>query len=192
MEDLNKKAFALLTLIAVVLATVPIANSQPEPPTLSVWTNKPEYAPGESGLLYIRYYNSYSTAVTIKKVYIVFTEWRTYIKDKWEGNLTIEANQAVASHDVFENETRFTVPNDGRAVNTYVQIIIETGEHGTLTPYSDFSISVPSTPRSMDQVVTLFTILLVLVILSTVIIAAVVYLSARRPQVMWSKEEKVP
>jgi hypothetical protein len=191
-ENLNKKAFAILTLTAMMLAITPLACSQPAPPTLSVWTNKTEYAPGETGILYIRYYNGYSSAVTIKKVYIVFTEWRTYIKGKWEGNLTLEANQAVASHDVFQNETRFTVPSDGRAVSTYVQITIETGEHGTIGPYSDFSISVPSTPRSMDQVVTLFTILLVLVIVSTVIIAAAIFLSARRPQVMWSKEEKVP
>lgn len=189
---MNKKAFAILALTAMMLAATPLANSQPEPPTLSVWTNKVEYAPGETGILYIRYYNGYSSAVTIKKVYIVFTEWRTYIKGKWEGNLTLEANKAVASHDVFENETRFTVPSDGRAVNTYVQITIETAEHGTITSYSDFSISVPSTPRSMDQVVTLFTILLVLVMVSTVIIAAAIFLSARRPQVMWSKEEKVP
>lgn len=190
MNDLNKKAFVILTLVAMMCAATPLANSQPAPPTLSVTTSKLDYAPGETGILYLDFHNDAGSAVTVKKVYIVFTSWRAYIKNKWEGNLTIVVNQAVASRGVFENETRFTVPSDGRARDTQVIVTVETEERGDFSYYG--SVSVPPTPRYMDQIVTLLTVLLALVIVCTVILAAAIFLSARRPQVTWSKEEKVP
>jgi len=42
----------------------------------------------------------------------------------------------------------------------------------------------------MDKLVTLFTVLVVLVIVCTIIIAATIFLSARKPQVTWKPEEK--
>jgi hypothetical protein len=51
-------------------------------------------------------------------------------------------------------------------------------------------INVPETPRYYEQIVTLLTVLVVLMIVCSTIIAAAVFLSARRPQVMWNKEEK--
>jgi hypothetical protein len=42
----------------------------------------------------------------------------------------------------------------------------------------------------MDQIITLFTIQVVLLIVCTIIIAATIFLSTRRPQIMWKTEEK--
>lgn len=190
---MNKKVFALLIVAFSTLVMTPLVNSQPSPPDLTVWTNKVDYSPGESGTLYIRFYNHYGGAITVEKVYIAFTAWQAYIKDKWEGNLTINTNQAVADKAVFTNETRFTVPNDGRAVNTPVMIIIETKERGTIISRSEACIiSVPATPPSMNTIVTLLTVLLLLVVVCAVGVSMAIFLSARRPQVMWSKEEKTP
>jgi hypothetical protein len=42
----------------------------------------------------------------------------------------------------------------------------------------------------MDKLVTLFTVQVVLLIVCTIIIAATIFLSARKPQVTWKAEEK--
>jgi len=43
----------------------------------------------------------------------------------------------------------------------------------------------------MEQIITLFTIQVVLLIVCTIIIAATIFLSARRPRITWKAEEKV-
>jgi hypothetical protein len=64
----------------------------------------------------------------------------------------------------------------------------ETDSLGTI--YGDNLIYITQTPRYMDQIITLFTIQVVLLIVCTIIVAATIFLSARRPQIMWKSEEK--
>lgn len=187
---MNKKVFVFIVAVISLFLMMPLVNSQYNPPQLSIWTDKAEYYAGESGTLYIRFYNSGGSAVTIKRITVVFGEWVAYVNDKWEGNQTISVNSAIASKEVFKNETRFTVPADGRAMSTLVAVTIEFSEVGIPASSASQTIMVGQTPRYMDNIVTLFTVLVALVILSTLIIAATIFLSARRPQVMWSKEEK--
>ena len=191
---MNKKVFVFTVAVISLFLVMPLANSQFNPPELMIWTDKAEYYAGESGTLYIRYYNSHGSAVTIKRITVVFEDWVGYVNDKWEGNQTIDVNNAIASKQVFKNETRFTVPADGRAIArapySSVRVTIELSEVGITVPPASQTIMVAQTPRYMDNIVTLFTVLVALVILSTLIIAATIFLSARRPQVMWSKEEK--
>ena len=52
-----------------------------------------------------------------------------------------------------------------------------------------YEIQVVKTPVYMDQIVTIFTIQVVLLIICTIIIAATIFLSARRPQITWRREE---
>jgi hypothetical protein len=87
------------------------------------------------------------------------------------------------------NDLTFTTPSDGRAVNTLVDITVNT-DRGSFRVFPSPTIRLFESIRYMDQIVTLFTVLVVLVVVCTIIIAAAVFLSARRPQVMWSKEEK--
>ncbi len=163
-----------------------LVNAQPE--TLTVWTDKSEYALGETGTLHIVFYNDEDSAVTIEKITIIFDGWRAYRNGKWEGNQTIEINQAVVSKGVYEKDISFTVPTDGRAKSVNVPITIKTTELGNIYEYH--FITVTETPKYMEQVVTLFTIQVVLLIVCTIIIAATIFLSARRPQVRWRPEEK--
>lgn len=182
--------FVFTVAVISLFLVIPLANSQYNPPQLTIWTDKAEYYAGESGTLYIRYYNSHGSAVTISKIFVKYDNWVGYVNDKWEGNQTIDVNSAIASKEVFKNETRFTVPSDGRAMSTPVSVTIEFSEVGIPASSESQTIMVAQTPRYMDNIVTLFTVLVALVILSTLIIAATIFLSARRPQVMWSKEEK--
>ena len=190
MRKLNKKTVAFTITIVALFLMMPLANSAYTPPQLVVWTDKADYSAGESGTLYIRFYNEGDGAVTVKRILVVYNEWVGYVNDKWEGNQTIDVNKAIASKEVFKNETRFTVPTDGRAVPTQVKVTIEFSEVGTLPSTTYYDINVVKTPRYMENIVTLFTVLVALVIVCTLIIAATIFLSARRPQVMWSKEEK--
>ena len=169
-----------------MLLLVPLANAQPP---VTVWTDKSEYAPGEKGTLHVVFYNNGASAVTIEEIEIVFEGWRAYINDEWQGNQTIEIDQAVVSKGVYEKEITFTVPTDGRAESTTVHITIRTTELGDIDRYPD--VSVAYTPKYMEQVVTLFTVQVVLLIVCTIIIAATIFLSARRPQVTWKQAEKV-
>jgi len=169
-----------------MLLLAPLVNAQPK--TVTVWTDQSEYSPGETGTLYIVFYNDEDSAVTIEKITIVFDEWRAYRNENWEGNQTLEINQAIISKGAYEKETTFTVPTNGRAKSTEVDITIKTTELGNI--YEDLWVTVTETPKYMEQVVTLFTIQVVLLIVCTIIIAATIFLSARRPQVTWKPTEK--
>lgn len=185
MTKLNKKIFALVMMTVSMLLLVPLANAQPQ---VIVWTDKTEYAPGETGTLHIVFYNDGTSAVTIKEIEIIFEGWRAYINDEWQGNQTIEINQAVVSKGVHEKEITFTVPTDGRAKSTNVYIAINTTELGMIYEY--LFMTVTETPKYMEQVITLFTIQVVLLIVCTIIIAATIFLSTRRPKVTWREPEK--
>ena len=185
---MNKKVFALLLIAVSALMVTTLAHAQ-EPPQVTVWTDKAEYVAGESGTLYIRFYNNLGGAITLKKITIVYEDWRAYRNGQWEGNLTMDVNAAIIGKGVFENETKFTVPTDGRSKSDCtVMLKFETDSLGTIVGYD--TIKIAQTPRYMDQIITLFTVQVVLLIVCTIIIAATIFLSARRPQIMWKAEEK--
>jgi hypothetical protein len=73
-----------------------------------------------------------------------------------------------------------------------LQVTIETDEFGDLIyGYPEVPrIQVVLTPRHIEQIVTLFTIQEVLIIVCTIIIAATVFLSSRRPKPVWKAEEQ--
>ena len=186
---MNKKGFTLFLIAVSMLMITAVAHADEEPPQVTVRTDKAEYAAGESGTMHFSFYNNLGSAITLKKIIIVYREWQAYRNGQWEGNLTINVNTAIISKGIFENETKFTVPTDGRSKdNCSVSLKFETDTLGTLYGYD--VIYVAQTPRYMDQVITLFTIQVVLLIVCTIIIAATIFLSARRPQIMWKTEEK--
>ena len=187
---MNKKTFALIIVTLSILSLVSLASAQ-EPKRITVWTDRSEYAPGETGILYIVFYNDGPDAVEIEKIFIIFEYWRAYKNDQWEGNKTLEINKAVVSRGVYATETTFTVPIDGRAVSTIVDVIVRTEDGDVYIPVLQKpSITVAETPRHMEQIVTLFTVQVVLTIVCTIIIAATIFLSSRRPKIIWQKEER--
>lgn len=189
-DKMNKKIFALSLLILSMLLCISITKAQ-EPDEVTLWTNKSAYAPGEKGTLYVAFYNNRNEAVAIKNVTVTYNAWKAYIGGTWVGNETYTMDVPLSGKTTkLLNEVveiTFTVPTDGRAVDTTVDVRIGTDkgfENGRIT------IRLVETSRYMEQIVTLFTIQAVLLIVCTVIIAATIFLSARRPQVMWKAEEK--
>jgi hypothetical protein len=187
-KNLNKKMLVLSAVILSTVLCVPLVIAAYEPHEVTVWTDKQKYAAGEKGTLYIAFYNNRDVAVTIENITITYYSWMAYTGEKWVGNETQTVNiplSAKSTH-VFDDIT-FTVPTDGRAVSTSAYVEIGT-DHGY--KYGSGSINVPEVPSYMEQIVTLLTILVVLVIVCTIIIAATIFLSARRPQVTWRPQEK--
>jgi len=188
---MNRKTLALNIAILSALLCVSLASAQ-EPKDITAWTDKPNYNPGESGILYIVFYNNRDRALTLEKVTVTFESWQAYKDGTWEGNQTITVNKAIATGETHLMEVTFTVPTDGRAVSTALDIRVYTTEAGIITPPTakEFYVYVSETPNYMEQIVTLFTIQTVLTIVCTIIIAATIFLSVRGPQIIWRKQEK--
>ena len=185
MTKLNKKIFAFIVMTVSMLLLAPLVNAQPE--TVTVWTDKSEYAPGQTGTLHIVFYNDQGETVTIDNITISFESWKAYKSDQWEGNQTIEVNEAFIAGKLLQNDVSFTVPTDGRAVLTTVTVTVYSD---AVIPDKHCEIFVSQTPLYWEQIITLLTILVVLLIVCTIIIAATIFLSARRPQVTWKPTEK--
>ena len=186
---LNKLVLALIALNISVLLLMPLANAQ-EPKTISVWTDKSVYAPGDTGTLNIAFYNPYGRTLLIKSITIIYEGWQAYDPNSgWQGNQTIDIGRAYVNKEVYYNTTKFTVPADGRANSTTVHIFVQISDPPDIGTIEDNQtlISVYQTPKYVEQIVTLFTILVVLIIVCTVILAATIFLSARRPRVTWKQ-----
>jgi hypothetical protein len=191
-----RKLFVTLiaTAILSLMLVYPVAANG-----INVYINldKRQYASGEQGTVSITIRNTSESPIEVKNVSIVFDSWMMYTVDGWDalGNKTIDysdlapigSNKTVALQDV-----SFTVPTDGRAVSTDVYIRIYTDKQ-VLTQYAHIDVVEPEVlnlQRSLDNIVTLLTLVAILAIISAVIIAAAVFLSGRRPAgVTWQKEE---
>jgi hypothetical protein len=187
---LNKKIFALSLLTLSIALLVPLAAAQPDL-LIKAWTDKPDYMPGEKVAVYIALNNTGTSALTVENITVTYESWRAYVNDEWVGDQTIDVDKAIKVGETLRIETSYLVPTDGRAKSTYVSVTISTDQRSST--YTDVTyIEVSWTPRFMEQIVTLFTVQVVLLIVCTIIIAATIFLSARRPQTIWRKEEVKP
>ena len=203
---MNKKRYLLILSAVAVLLTIfsPTLVSAQPPATVNVyaWTDKTSYDPGEKGTLKIVICNDRTDQDLILYNITIMYPWFAYTGEKWEGNdtITISPPVTIQKNGGSATYTRdFTVPSDGRAITPYytpAQISIVISVDKAPYQYTKYpSIYIKSTPLYMsledeDKVITLFTIQVVLLIVCTVIIAATIFLSARRPQVTWKAEEK--
>lgn len=189
---MNRKILVLMVMAVSMLFLMPLANAQSvSVPRVHAWTDRQEYMAGEKGTLFVAFYNDLGEAIEIKNITLIYHSWNAYINGAWVGNETrtyTDVTLADKETHVFSDIT-FNVPTDGRAVPTTVSIEIGT-DHGYR--YTTSNISLQEASRYMEQIIFWFTLLVVLVIVCTLILAATIFLSARRPQVTWKTEEKQP
>lgn len=193
---MKRKIMIILPITLIALITfAPLAKAYPN---LQVYgyTDKLQYKPGEKGTVYFWVYNWGPDTAILKNVTIHYP-WYSPI---WGGNKTISASDvAVSKNKNYSNTDTFTIPEDGRAIGGSISFTVyyEFGgstysESGNVQLNVLPSMNAPTYRTSfedMDKLVTLFTVLVVLVIVCTIIIATTIFLSARKPQVAW-KEEK--
>lgn len=185
------KGKILLILLTMTLITLVSVSSVGAVADIEIYgyTDKTQYMPGEKGTLKIWIYNEGTEDIILYNVTIEYP-WHSYYI--WEGNETITVNGPVMIGKNWTTSISFTIPTDGRAVGGNIRVTVVTDKVPIRS--RNFPLSVASAPfyaslQDIDKIVTLFTILVVLLIVCTVIIAATLFLTGRRPQVTWAKEK---
>ena len=185
---MKEKAIPILVSVAIVaLALSPFVNAAA---SLSIYgyTDKAQYKPGDTVTLTFWLYNDGTEDLILKNVTIRYP-WYSPI---WGGNETINGQDAVINPaGNWTTSVTFTVPNDGRAQGGGIRVDALTDKTEEI---AFLSLSVASTAgivafENMDTLIMLFTFLIIITLICTIIIAAAIFLSARRPQVTWKAEQ---
>jgi hypothetical protein len=193
-KEVNRKIL-ILSLACVTFALLaPLVKAQGPTSILTAWTDQPQYSPGQAGTLYVTYNNARNDPVEIRNITVVFAGWWAYTSSGWVGNLTYvptDTEKTINGHAVHTFQVSFTVPSDGRAVTTVAEVTVNTNlaSPDYLVPGLDIVVS--TTPAYMTTIINLFTVQVVLLIICTIIIAAAIFLSGRRPPATWKTEEKL-
>lgn len=195
---LKKKIIAMSIVIAFLVTfyvqSVAAAYTPVLGITITAWTDKAQYAPGERGKLKISILNSLDKPVDINEIYIEYP-WFTYNAQgdgAWEGNETItgEPLKTISSKGGhYYTEVEFTVPSDGRIAglsstewNT-IRIDVETSEGKAY----DFPAGILAMGTTLNMAVvdidTWMTIMTAAIVICTIILAAVIFLSTRTPRI---------
>jgi hypothetical protein len=163
--------------------------------TVYGYTDQTFYKPGDTGTLKFWIYNDGTEDLILKNLTIYYPWYNPAAL--WGGNETIIPSSAtvIPAGGNWSGTDSFTVPNDGRVPSGSSSIRISVVTDKT-TRSSAISLSVTSVPfyfslQNMDQLTTWLTILVALMVVCTLIIAAIIFLSVRRRQMTWKSEQKV-
>jgi hypothetical protein len=152
-----------------------------------MWVDKIQYKPGDTVTLYLTIINARSSDIVLNKT-IITCPWWMFIRDHWEGNYTFNINTIVKAGSNYSTSMTFPVPNDGRAAQFGSSPTIEVAMeiNGSFIDRT-VSISIANPPIStsidaIDTMVLLMAVLIILIVICTALIAAAIFLSARKPQ----------
>lgn len=160
--------------------------------TVDAWTDKPWYNPGDSGKLGISMLNGLAIPVEVYNITITYPWGPRYdaSSGEWEGNETIKISPPAimtSSGGKYYTEQDFTIPNDGGATGGTIAITIGTS-NGTKTASAHIQVagttsSVPMVNAEMLGLNTWMTSLGVIIVICTIILAVVIFLSTRERRV---------
>jgi len=154
--------------------------------TVNVWTDKPQYKPGEKGILKISVLNERDEPIEIRNITIEYP-WFAYDakEGEWVGNETLKLDPAEilsSKGGHYYKEVEFTIPSDGRAImEGPLRIDIATNK-GVIPVFPDLSVATLSLPVSIVALDTWMTSLTAVIVVCTIILAAVIFLATRRPR----------
>lgn len=155
------------------------------------YTDKPQYLPGETVTLKLWVYNKGSDKIVLENV-TIYCPWATPV---WGGDFTeAKINKPLSAGESWNKNFTFTIPSDSRAFlkrNFTVEVTYTIGsnvyEDGGGIP---LEIVMPSyqSLENMDKLLALITVQIVLTIVCTIILAATIFLSMRRPKLVIEEE----
>ena len=183
---MNRK-ISIVALLFVFGLLIPMANAAFSEGTVNIylWTDKTQYAPGETITVYITILNDRTSDIVINQIDIE-TPWFMYIQNHWEGNQTMLINKVITGGTAYSNSTTVPIPNDGRATTfgTFIDIdvAIKTSIGTFQRQITANMANPPFTVRDMDTLILLSAVLIILIVVCTALIAAAIFLSARKPQ----------
>jgi len=197
---LEKKILLPLTIILIATLMPMLVHNAECVAVIEVYgyTDKLQYMPGETVTINLWVYNKGPDEIVLKNV-TVQLPWYSPV---WGGNYTVDAQNYVLPKGQSWNTTirNIEIPHDGRADgggNIKVIVVyaigstIYTPEFKNAIHLSVIELSYTYTSmENMDKLLTLLTVLTVLVVVCTIIVAAVIFLSSRRPKAIWVEEEK--
>lgn len=182
-----------MSVILACLVMLSVQSVAAQDMTVNVWTDKPQYEPGKKGVLIISILNEEDTPYEIYDITINYP-WTVYDAEKgeWIGNETIKGDTRIlatltSNGGDYYKESGFTVPSDGRAImgNT-IHIYINRSDPDPNTPSvlqhetATLEVAAPSWPMSIVDLNMWMTSLTVAIVICTIILAIVVFLSTRR------------
>jgi uncharacterized membrane protein len=183
-----RKILILFVVVAgISLAFSPLCRAFPSV-TVYGYTDKVYYKPGDTGTLEFWVYNSGTDDLILKNVTIHYP-WYSPV-GLWGGNITITPSTSVVivAGGNWSDTSSFTVPNDGRVSGgtNSISINVVTDK---ITRSSSIPMNLAITPsyyslQDMDQLLTWLMVLVTAIVVCTLIIAAVVFLSVRRLRMM--------
>ena len=185
-----KKELGLTITLLILLITINYYSvGAQQIPFLQLWTDKPSYKPGEEGKLFIAIYNNLGSNISINKIVIEYPWYPSYIDGKWTGNNTI--TPSIKERNLKYQETRcfessFKIPSDSRVSSTENEPIrVRVFLAGFDTPIYDYLYLKVETVSSynivgLDVIFNLMIIQIILTVVSAVIIAATINLSAKK------------
>jgi hypothetical protein len=197
---LEKKILLPLTIILITTLMPMLVQKAECVAVIEVYgyTDKLQYMPGETVTINLWVYNKGPDEIVLKNV-TVQLPWYSPV---WGGNYTVDAQNYVLPKGQSWNTTirNIEIPQDGRADgggNIKVIVVYAIGSTIYTPEFKNaihLSVIEPSytytSMENMDKLLTLLTVLTVLVVVCTIIVAAVIFLSSRRPKAIWVEEEK--
>jgi len=177
---------AVLTILALTCPAECAANIN-----VYGYTDKYQYSPGETVTLKIWAYNEGPDEVVLKNV-TIYVPWYSPM---WGGNYTISAGNAVLGKGQnWTTTVTFTIPVDGRAYSGAITVegVYTIGSAGYTFRRYPCSVNIAQPYKyllvDMDKLLSLITVQVVLTIVCTIILAATIFLSMRRPKVVLGEE----
>jgi len=185
-----KKELGLTIALLILLITFNYHNvGAQQIPFLQLWADKPSYKPGEEGKLFIAVHNNLGSDISIYKMVIEYPWCPSYIDGKWTGNDIIipsikERNLKYQETRCFESS--FKIPSDSRVSSTEdepIQVRVFLAGFGT-PEYKDLPLKVDTVSSynivGLNVIFNLMIIQIILTVVSAVIIAATINLSAKK------------
>ena len=187
---MGKKILVMLTVTALITLVSVSSTWAYASFKIYGYSDKPQYRPGEKGTLKIWVYNDGTEDLILKNMTLYYP-WHNIM---WGGNETLvpSAVTVIAPKGNYSTTAQFTVPNDGRATGGFVRIYVITGER-TDDEYLTLNVANPPVStafENMDNLITLFSALVIITLGGIIGIVFTIYLTARRPKMVWAEEPK--
>jgi hypothetical protein len=184
----GKTRLIFVATIVLAMALVHQVNAQ----SLAIYgySDRVQYGPGDSGSIKFWVFNNDAIPITIENVTIEFP----WSYPGLGGNYTIKGiGVTLTKGQNWTSTQSFTIPNDGRAN------ALSSSSSATITAYYEYSVSsvVSSSsysgyvtlniaaapyPTSIEDLQTLLTITIIMILIAAIIIAVAIFMTKRSPQ----------
>ncbi|MEM2419713.1 MAG: hypothetical protein QXL38_01845 [Candidatus Bathyarchaeia archaeon] len=188
---MKKKKLLPLTLIVLVATALALTQKAECVAEIKIYgyTDKPQYMPGETVTLKLWVYNKGPDKIVLENV-TIYCPWATPV---WGGDVTeANINKPLPAGESWNKNFTFTIPSDSKVFlkNCFAVKVTYTIGSNVYEFKDDYAVPLKiviplyQSLENMDKLLALITLQVVLMIVCTIILAATMFLSTRRPKVV--------